>query len=169
MSAKSRIFIPQKEPLAVGTQLRFEFQLQDGNALLSNEARWSGTAPADPAEQRGAGRRCALLIGFPDSQKVLERILSEKARGPTATWVALRRRFPLSRDGPAFPIQSADPKGRQRQLRRRADRAIPADPGIKLAAAIREGRYRPNALARIDRRVPARSQPTAGNVKQMTR
>ena len=43
------IFIRTKDPLAVGTQLRFEFQLQDASPLISGEGTVVWTREHDPA------------------------------------------------------------------------------------------------------------------------
>src|SRR5439155_3737067 len=79
--SRGGIFIRTKEPLAVGTQLKFEFQLQDASALIAGEgtvvwirehdAARSGVAP-------GMGVRFDKLQ--PSSQTVLDKILAEKSK-----------------------------------------------------------------------------------------
>ncbi len=85
------IFIRTKEPLAVGTQMRFEFQLRDASPLIAGEGTVVWTRendPSRPAIAPGMGVRFDRLAE--GSQGILERILSEKAkqapqRPPTET------------------------------------------------------------------------------------
>lgn len=138
--SKSGIFIRTKEPLAVGTQLRFEFQLQDGNALLSGEGTVVWNRAFDPARSSvapGMGVRFDKLSA--DSQKVLDRILSEKARRPDSN---LESRFDAGvralREGAAAeanPASQATPKGDNSSFGDEPTRAMPADQVTKLAAA----------------------------------
>ncbi len=75
------IFIRTKEPLAVGTQMRFEFQLRDASPLIGGEGTVVWTRendPSRPAIAPGMGVRFDRLAE--GSQGVLERILSEKAK-----------------------------------------------------------------------------------------
>ncbi len=75
------IFIRTKEPLAVGTQMRFEFQLRDASPLIAGEGTVVWTRendPSRPAIAPGMGVRFDRLAE--GSQGVLERILSEKAK-----------------------------------------------------------------------------------------
>lgn len=75
------IFIRTKEPLAVGTQMRFEFQLRDASPLIAGEGTVVWTRendPSRPAIAPGMGVRFDRLAE--GSQTVLEKILSEKAK-----------------------------------------------------------------------------------------
>lgn len=75
------IFIRTKEPLAVGTQMRFEFQLRDASPLIAGEGTVVWTRendPSRPAIAPGMGVRFDRLAD--GSQTVLERILSDKAK-----------------------------------------------------------------------------------------
>jgi uncharacterized protein (TIGR02266 family) len=75
------IFIRTKEPLAVGTQMRFEFQLRDASPLIGGEGTVVWTRendPSRPAIAPGMGVRFDRLAD--GSQSVLERILAEKAK-----------------------------------------------------------------------------------------
>ncbi len=75
------IFIRTKEPLAVGTQMRFEFQLRDASPLIAGEGTVVWTRendPSRPAIAPGMGVRFDRLAD--GSQSILERILSEKAK-----------------------------------------------------------------------------------------
>jgi uncharacterized protein (TIGR02266 family) len=75
------IFIRTKEPLAVGTQMRFEFQLRDASPLIGGEGTVVWTRendPSRPAIAPGMGVRFDRLAE--GSQGVLERILTEKAK-----------------------------------------------------------------------------------------
>ncbi len=105
------IFIRTKEPLAVGTQMRFEFQLRDASPLIAGEGTVVWTRendPSRPAIAPGMGVRFDRLGD--GSQSVLERILSEKAkqapsRGNEATKPPLFTDTP-TRVAPA-PVQDA--------------------------------------------------------------
>src|ERR1051326_1892373 len=73
------IFIRTKEPLQVGTQLRFEFQLQDATSLISGEGTVAWIREHDPARTGvapGMGVRFDKLNS--PSEDVLAKILEEK-------------------------------------------------------------------------------------------
>jgi uncharacterized protein (TIGR02266 family) len=75
------IFIRTKEPLAVGTQMKFEFQLRDASPLIAGEGTVVWTRendPSRPAIAPGMGVRFDRLAD--GSQGILERILAEKAK-----------------------------------------------------------------------------------------
>ncbi|HTA18700.1 MAG TPA: TIGR02266 family protein, partial [Polyangia bacterium] len=79
--SRGGIFIRTREPLAVGTQLRFDFQLQDAAPLLAGEGTIVWIRENDPARAGvtpGMGVRFDKLT--PASQPVLEKILAEKVR-----------------------------------------------------------------------------------------
>lgn len=79
--SKGGIFIRTKDPLPVGAQLKFEFQLQDGSPLLAGEGTVVWNRNQDQAKANaapGMGVRFDRLTG--DSQNILERILGEKVR-----------------------------------------------------------------------------------------
>src|SRR4051794_31698561 len=79
--SRGGIFIRTKEPLPVGTQLRFEFQLQDASSLIAGDGTVVWIREHDPTRQGvapGMGVRFDKL--HPDSQKVLDRILVEKGK-----------------------------------------------------------------------------------------
>ena len=76
------IFIRTKDPLAVGTQLRFEFQLSDASPLISGDGTVVWTREFDPARvgvAPGMGVRFDKLAS--ESQAVLDRILAHKGQG----------------------------------------------------------------------------------------
>lgn len=83
--SRGGIFIRTKEPLAVGTPLRFEFQLQDASPLIAGDGTVVWNRAFDPSRQNvapGMGVRFDKLTT--ESQAVLERILGEKEkRGDT--------------------------------------------------------------------------------------
>jgi uncharacterized protein (TIGR02266 family) len=83
--SRGGIFIRTKEPLSVGTPLRFEFQLQNASPLITGEGTVVWTRDPDPTRTSvapGMGVRFDKLT--PQSQQVLDRILTEKAsRGET--------------------------------------------------------------------------------------
>jgi uncharacterized protein (TIGR02266 family) len=75
------IFIRTKEPLAVGTQMKFEFQLRDASPLIAGEGTVVWTRendPSRPAIAPGMGVRFDRLAE--GSQSVLEKILAEKLK-----------------------------------------------------------------------------------------
>lgn len=79
--SKGGIFIRTKDPLPVGAQLKFEFQLQDGSPLLAGEGTvvWNRSQEQAKANAApGMGVRFDRLTG--DSQSTLDRILAEKVR-----------------------------------------------------------------------------------------
>lgn len=79
--SQSGIFIRTKEPLKVGTQLKFEFQLQDASSLIVGEGTVVWTRDADPtraAMAPGMGVRFDQLTEV--SRRVLDHILAEKAK-----------------------------------------------------------------------------------------
>jgi uncharacterized protein (TIGR02266 family) len=79
--SRGGIFIRTREPLAVGTQLRFDFQLQDAAPLLAGEGTIVWIRENDPSRAGvtpGMGVRFDKLTAA--SQPILEKILAEKAR-----------------------------------------------------------------------------------------
>ncbi|HWO18727.1 MAG TPA: TIGR02266 family protein [Kofleriaceae bacterium] len=104
------IFIRTKEPLAVGTQMRFEFQLRDASPLIGGEGTVVWTRendPSRPAIAPGMGVRFDRLAE--GSQAVLERILTEKAKQTPNRPASDSIRPPLFTDTPTrvapAPIQ----------------------------------------------------------------
>ena len=75
------IFIRTKEPLAVGTQMKFEFQLKDMTPLIAGEGTVVWTRENDPTRPNAAPGMGVRFDRLADgSQEVLEKILAEKAR-----------------------------------------------------------------------------------------
>jgi uncharacterized protein (TIGR02266 family) len=106
------IFIRTKEPLAVGTQMRFEFQLRDASPLIGGEGTVVWTRendPSRPAIAPGMGVRFDRLAD--GSQTVLERILSEKMKQAPARTPTETTKPPLFTDTPTRvappPVQEA--------------------------------------------------------------
>jgi uncharacterized protein (TIGR02266 family) len=106
------IFIRTKEPLAVGTQMRFEFQLRDASPLIAGEGTVVWTRendPSRPAIAPGMGVRFDRLAE--GSQTVLERILSEKSKHAPARPATETTRPPMFTDTPTrvapLPMQEA--------------------------------------------------------------
>jgi uncharacterized protein (TIGR02266 family) len=87
--SRGGIFIRTREPLAVGTQLKFDFQLQDTSPLMAGEGTVVWIREHDPTRAGvtpGMGVRFDKLT--PASQPVLDKILADKGRaasGPTST------------------------------------------------------------------------------------
>ena len=116
------IFIRTKEPLAVGTQMKFEFQLRDASPLIGGEGTVVWTRendPSRPAIAPGMGVRFDRLAE--GSQSVLERILSEKAKQSPSRPSEITKP-PMFTDTPTrvapAPVQDAllgrSPSGRSR-------------------------------------------------------
>ncbi|MBA3456869.1 MAG: TIGR02266 family protein [Deltaproteobacteria bacterium] len=106
------IFIRTKEPLAVGTQMRFEFQLRDASPLIGGEGTVVWTRendPSRPAIAPGMGVRFDRLAE--GSQNVLERILSEKAKQAPSRPNTEPTKPPMFTDTPTrvapLPVQEA--------------------------------------------------------------
>src|SRR5262249_46660671 len=79
--SRGGIFIRTKEPLPVGTQLKFEFQLQDASSLIAGEGTVVWIREHDPNRTGvapGMGVRFDKLMA--SSQAVLEKILNEKSK-----------------------------------------------------------------------------------------
>src|SRR5688572_21440252 len=79
--SRGGIFIRTKDPLPVGTPLTFEFHLQDNSPLVAGDGTVVWIREHDPNRQGvapGMGVRFDKLT--PESQVILERILSEKER-----------------------------------------------------------------------------------------
>ncbi len=106
------IFIRTKEPLAVGTQMKFEFQLRDASPLIAGEGTVVWTRendPSRPAIAPGMGVRFDRLAD--GSQGILERILTEKAKQAPQRPTADTAKPPLFTDAPTrvapAPVQEA--------------------------------------------------------------
>ena len=106
------IFIRTKEPLAVGTQMKFEFQLRDASPLIAGEGTVVWTRendPSRPAIAPGMGVRFDRLNE--GSQQVLERILSEKAKQAPQRGGEPTTKPPMFTDTPTkvapMPVQEA--------------------------------------------------------------
>jgi uncharacterized protein (TIGR02266 family) len=106
------IFIRTKEPLAVGTQMKFEFQLRDASPLIAGEGTVVWTRendPSRPAIAPGMGVRFDRLAD--GSQGILERILTEKAKQAPQRPTTDTAKPPLFTDAPTrvapAPIQEA--------------------------------------------------------------
>jgi len=137
--SRGGIFIRTKEPLAVGTPLRFEFQLQDGTPLISGDGTvvWNRAAdPSRPTVVPGMGVRFDKLT--PDSQRVLERILSDKEKQGTTQ---MESRFDA---GVRASMASAEPAPSEETPKGgmfgdEPTRAMAADQVNKLAEAMQRG------------------------------
>ena len=95
------IFIRTKEPLGVGTQMKFEFQLKDASPLIAGEGTVVWTRendPSRPAIAPGMGVRFDRLAE--GSQQVLEKILAEKAKQAPQRTTEQTTKPPLFTDTP---------------------------------------------------------------------
>ncbi len=120
------IFIRTKEPLAVGTQMKFEFQLRDASPLIGGEGTVVWTRendPSRPAIAPGMGVRFDRLAE--GSQGVLEKILAEKAKQAPQRGKTESTKPPLFTDTPTrvapAPVQEALLGGPSGKHRTRAD------------------------------------------------
>jgi uncharacterized protein (TIGR02266 family) len=120
------IFIRTKEPLAVGTQMKFEFQLRDASPLIAGEGTVVWTRendPSRPAIAPGMGVRFDRLAE--GSQGVLEKILAEKAKQAPQRTQAESSKPPLFTDTPTrvapAPVQDALLGQNSKATRSRAD------------------------------------------------
>jgi uncharacterized protein (TIGR02266 family) len=77
--SKGGIFIRTPKPLAVGTALKFEFQLQDGSQLITGNGTVVWIRESDP-DKAGVAPGMGVRFDFlpPDSQKVLDQVLAQK-------------------------------------------------------------------------------------------
>jgi len=148
--SKGGIFIRTKEPQAVGTQLRFEFQLQDGAPLIVGEGTvvWNRSPdPSKPSVAPGMGVRFDKLT--PDSQERLEQLLAEKARrgetGVESRFDAGVRASISEGSSPSQVTPTANPPagggggGRDNEFGDEPTRAMAADQVNKLAEAMQFG------------------------------
>src|SRR5690349_19232927 len=110
--SRSGIFIRTKEPLAVGTQMKFEFQLRDASPLIAGEGTVVWTRendPSRPAIAPGMGVRFDRLAE--GSQQVLEKILAEKAKQAPQRAHTEQTKPPMFTDTPTrvapAPVQDA--------------------------------------------------------------
>ena len=89
------IFIRTKEPLAVGTPMKFEFQLRDATPLITGEGTVVWTRENDPARPNAAPGMGVRFDRLGDgSQTVLDKILAEKNKhGAAATAEPQQRMF----------------------------------------------------------------------------
>lgn len=79
------IFIRTKEPLSVGTLMRFEFQLRDATPLITGDGTVVWTRENDPSRPNAAPGMGVRFDRLGDgSQAILDRILAEKARLPSS-------------------------------------------------------------------------------------
>ncbi len=126
------IFIRTKEPLAVGTQMKFEFQLRDASPLIAGEGTVVWTRendPSRPAIAPGMGVRFDRLAD--GSQSILERILAEKAKQAPQRPLKETTKPPLFTDTPTrvapAPMQEALLGNADNNRRKRADSADQSD------------------------------------------
>src|SRR4051812_48307278 len=124
------IFIRTKEPLAVGTQMKFEFQLRDASPLIAGEGTVVWTRendPSRPAIAPGMGVRFDKLLE--GSQAVLERILAEKAKQAPSRGNESVTKPPMFTDTPTrvapAPVQEALGVGRAGGRRREDSEQTP--------------------------------------------
>lgn len=141
--SRGGIFIRTKEPLAVGTALKFEFQLQDGAPLLSGDGTVVWNRANDPARQNvapGMGVRFDKLT--PDAERVLSRILAEKDRRGDAQKGSrfddgIRAQAGETTEAPAAATSQETPKGNM--FGDEPTRAMAADQVNRLAESIKAG------------------------------
>ena len=160
--SKGGIFIRTKEPQAVGIQLRFEFQLQDGAPLIVGEGTvvWNRAPdPSKPSVAPGMGVRFDKLT--PDSQERLEQILTEKARrgetGVESRFDAGVRASISEATSPSQVTPTANPSGGgggHNEFGDEPTRAMAADQVNKLAEAMQFG-------SMMEEDAPTKASPAA--------
>jgi uncharacterized protein (TIGR02266 family) len=130
------IFLRTKEPLSVGTQMKFELQLRDASPLIAGEGTVVWTRendPSRPAIAPGMGVRFDRLAD--GSQGILERILTEKMKQPPAPGPRFREAdnddnpFAIGTRGGFFPEQALErePKGHDKDVIWLIDAGVPPD------------------------------------------
>src|SRR5882724_9583697 len=114
------IFIRTKEPLAVGTQMKFEFQLRDKSPLIAGEGTVVWTRENDPSRPAIAPGMVVRFDRLADgSYFILERTPTEKAKQAPQRPASDTAKPPLFTDTPTrvapAPMQEALlGKGRRR-------------------------------------------------------
>jgi uncharacterized protein (TIGR02266 family) len=152
--SRGGIFIRTREPLAVGTQLRFDFQLQDGAPLLAGEGTIVWIRENDPQRAGvtpGMGVRFDKLSSA--SQPVLDKILAEKARKEQAGAPA--------KPGPAGGMAVRRPSSTFSALDPAAARAAQAAAGPPRVGGLSPLGAQPRAAAPATGSGPVGAQPRA--------
>jgi uncharacterized protein (TIGR02266 family) len=161
--SRGGIFIRTKEPLSVGTQLRLDFQFQNGGALMAGDGTVVWIRQFDPnrlSVPPGMGVRFDKLT--PESQSVLEQLLAEKAKrergavpGSGAGGLAVRR--------PSSMFSALEPQVMvsERPQGDKPDQSAPSQPGSPASSAL-EDSGKPEALAHRPAVGPAGALPGAG-------
>jgi uncharacterized protein (TIGR02266 family) len=80
--SKGGIFIKQKEPMAVGTLLKFEFQLKDESRLIHGVGRVVWRREDGGSEPAGMGVKFIKMDA--ESKSLVERIVDARGAGPAA-------------------------------------------------------------------------------------
>src|SRR5215468_7991764 len=114
--SRGGIFIRTREPLAVGTQLKFDFQLQDAAPLMSGEGTVVWIREHDPtraAVTPGMGVRFDKLT--PASQPVLDKILADKTSREQSGAVAPRAGAGMAVRRPSATFSSLEQSARPGQ------------------------------------------------------
>lgn len=81
--AHDGVFVKTRSPFAVGTSMRFEFQLKDGTAILGGRGRVAWTREKDDGPTRAAGMGLAFGDMGAEARVVLDRLVA--ARGDKAS------------------------------------------------------------------------------------
>jgi len=124
------IFIRTREPLAVGTQLRLELQLQDATPLLSGEGTviWiRENDPARPTVPPGMAVRFDKVS--PATQPTLDRILAERARLEQAGQLPVPQAGGMAVRRPSTVLPPLESSGRVAAASSNAPTAPVAAPG----------------------------------------
>ncbi len=80
--SKGGIFIKSRQPMAVGTLLKFEFQLKDNSPLIQGVGRVVWKRDADPAKpDLAAGMGIKFIKMTPESRAVVDRIVGDRDNG----------------------------------------------------------------------------------------
>ncbi len=156
--SRGGIFIRTREPLAVGTQLRLELQLQDAAPLLSGEGTviWiRENDPSRPTVPPGMAVRFDKVS--PETQPTLDRILGEKSRLEEAGQIPVPQAGGLAVRRPSSVLSALDNGGRVSGAASNAPTAPVAAPSETGAAP-----SPPTKTSFLGSRTAAGSPPTAG-------
>jgi uncharacterized protein (TIGR02266 family) len=144
--SRGGIFIRTREPLAVGTLLRLELQLQDGTPLLAGDGTVIWIRESDPARPTvPPGMAVRFDTVTPETQPTLDRILAERAQMEEAGRLPAQQTGGFAVRRPSAVLPSLDNSGRVSALASNAPTAPVEAPG---AGAADTGRTGPSAVSK---------------------
>lgn len=81
--AHDGVFVKTRSPFAMGTSMRFEFQLKDGTTILGGRGRVTWIRETDDGPTRAAGMGLAFGEMSDDARAVLDRIVAARGSKPS--------------------------------------------------------------------------------------